>query len=544
MNILRRFSIKSRMLGLVIFFLLSMLAVSVYSLYSLYEATIDSKKEGIRLQVDSAYHILQHFYQQAKQGKIDKQTAQAMAKESLANMRFDGNYFFLSYPNGVSIMHAAKPSLAGKNLMALKDPNGVWITKVFIQAAMKHKKGNYVYYQWAKTKGGKPVDKVGYGRLFKGWNWIVMTGVYIDDAQQAFYTTATRVVIILIVFTALSGFIVWLVVRSINIPIRRLMFNMKNISSGKGDLTMRIDVQSNDEVSQTVGYFNTFVEQIHHIVQISKNVISKIDNTNAVLATASAKNQSITVSQQEQSEQAATAAQQMSSSIKDVSSNAEQAATAASEANEHAKTGQASIQQTTKSVRQLANNIEETNTTLQNLIVESDSIGEVLGVIQGIAEQTNLLALNAAIEAARAGEQGRGFAVVADEVRTLASRTQDSTEEINNTITRLQEQAASAAKSIGESLEQSTTTVDITQQTEDAMQMLNQSIETISSMNQNIASAVEEQSQSALDISHNIAEIVSSSNAVKANAITVADENKILGERVNELKESINQFKA
>ena len=283
--------------------------------------------------------------------------------------------------------------------------------------------------------------------------------------------------------------------------------SLRDIAQEEGDLTVRIQTQNKDEVGDLVYWFNQFIEKLQGVVRdignSSKPLANLADNLNQVSSTA----RNTISAQQMAAADAKAAVDNMTQSVDEVAHSASEAAQAASEASTAADDGQRVVNQTVDSIQSLASRVEETAVVIKKLEEDSNQVGVVLDVIKGIAEQTNLLALNAAIEAARAGEQGRGFAVVADEVRTLASRTQQSTEEIQNTIEQLQSAARSAVTVMAKGTEQATVSVDEANKAGESLNAITQTISRITRMNDQIANSTGEQQTVADMISSNVDQI-------------------------------------
>jgi len=278
-------------------------------------------------------------------------------------------------------------------------------------------------------------------------------------------------------------------------------------SLADGDLTARADLNSRDEMSHIADVFNNMAEKF-------SSVVGEVQGSTSQVASASEQMSAITIQtaqgvsqQQNDTTQVATAINQMSATVQEVASNASSAATEANNANNQANNGKKVVSDTVASITSLANEIENSAGVIQNLKKESEDIGTVLDVIKGIAEQTNLLALNAAIEAARAGEQGRGFAVVADEVRTLAQRTQESTQEIEDMISKLRSSANQAVDSMERGKAGASNTVSKAHEAGEALNSIVSAIAIINDMNTQIASASEEQRAVAEEINRNITNI-------------------------------------
>jgi len=338
-------------------------------------------------------------------------------------------------------------------------------------------------------------------------------------------------------------FVSYFIARSILLPLNSTSKALVNLSEGEGDLTQTLLASGKDEVTVLVTAFNNFVRKIKDTVVKVEEVGKSVNISSRELSEITDTNKQQLESQHMETVQVSTAVNQMSATVLDIASNAEKAALAAKQADTEAQEGMLAMQDTTKAIQVLASNVSSATSVISQLEAESQSIGSVIEVIKSIAEQTNLLALNAAIEAARAGEQGRGFAVVADEVRVLASRTQEATEEINKIIGKLQTQSVKAVQVMDENSENTKETMDKVNNAAKSLNTIVTSINEISDMNIQIASAAEQQSAAASEIDQSIVRIASladesfkSGNQVAESSVSLAS----LGEQLDSL---IDTFK-
>lgn len=350
-------------------------------------------------------------------------------------------------------------------------------------------------------------------------------------------------IIVTVLVMAIMLAVAWAVGFSINQTLADLLRSLRNIASGEGDLTQRIKKTTNDEIGQVVDSFNQFIDKLHgNIAQLvsSSEPLTKVSlDLNSLIASAS----KIVTEQNRSTENVTQTIDEIAISIDQVSSHAGLAADAAQSAYAAAQEGSQVVVETVSNINNLASEIENAAGVIGQLEEFSSNVGNIVNVIRGIAEQTNLLALNAAIEAARAGEQGRGFAVVADEVRTLASRTQESTEEINRVIVQLQEAAHSAVKVMEVSKEKTASSVEQTAIADERFQAITSQVESIRSMNQQIAQTTEQQSQSATHVREGINAIGSGAVQTMTSLQDVAIATETLRQLTVTLREVTEQFK-
>lgn len=325
-------------------------------------------------------------------------------------------------------------------------------------------------------------------------------------------------------------------------PVNRLAETIHAIERDN-DLNQRTPVSSSDEIGEMSAAFNSMLENIHDSMQHVRQTVAQLADSGSRISKVATESASAVHHQQMQTSSVASAMEQMEAATRSVAASAENTVSASNMALQESSDGARVTQQAITAITRLQQDIDRATQVIQKLDSQSQNVGTVLEVIQKIAEQTNLLALNAAIEAARAGEQGRGFAVVADEVRTLASRTHNSTEEINHIIAELQNDAKEAVTVMQQALAAAGDGVEQVQKTNSALTNITEEVRVINDLNHQVASAVREQSEMASSVERSISEI---SNSAEDTAERSEHLNRVsdeLEQLSKELEQMLSRFK-
>ena len=557
---IKRLSLKVKSILLLVIILIGYVSLSLVNLFYLKEQILLEKKIKLKHVTEVAHGIFEYYHKLQTEGKLSEQEAKAAAIALIKSIRYEGiEYFWINddtLPIPKMVMHPTVPALDGKPLDDEKfyraktmqyGIDGEIIKtdgkKNLFQAAVEvvNKSGvGYILYYWPKPLLGGGVTKESYPKLsfvkkFEPWHWVIGTGVYIDDVEAVFRKEFINNIIISLVLLLIIFAVYFGVLLSIIKPLNRVIEQTERIA--KGDLKGSVDYAGSDELgrlSLSINHMSQRLrETIGDMVKSSNNLVKSAEGLRE-RAGDEAKNSELLV---EQVSHVATTVEEMSQTIIDIAKNAEVAADTSEDTMKAAYEGKDIADGAVNAINSVYTTTKELATMVEKLNNRVLEIGDIVTVIKGIADQTNLLALNAAIEAARAGEHGRGFAVVADEVKNLASRTIKATEEISEKIAAIQSESTQTANSMAKAFTEVTKATEYIRKIGESLEHIVEAVQRVKDKIVQIARAMDEQSRAAEDVTKNIEKM----RTISKNMEKVASEVMNEANRVYEISERLQR---
>ncbi len=518
---MERLGISARLGMLIAIMGLAILALALESATSEREELENSRKQMLLSLVESAEAIGAHYAAQAEAGVMTQETARTRAAEAIRAIRYGNNeYLFVYERTGKNVVLGPRPDLEGQNLSHLRDANDTAFVTDLIDAGFSG--GGFIAYDWQREEDQPPVPKLSYAGHIPAFDWMVGTGVYIDDIDAEFAAAVLREAILvgfLLLLALLAG---WLIARSIARPLHRITGAVEGLAGGELDVSLR-EARHNtelDRLSRAVATLRENERQRRELQAERKEADKRrqAERRETILQMADTLEQSvlgIVGDLTEAGSRLTHAAGSVGTAADETRDRAGTVAGAAAEASANAQNVAGATQELSSSIDEITRQVtrsseiardaehraSDASTSMAALRDSADSIGDVIKLISAIAEQTNLLALNATIEAARAGEAGRGFAVVASEVKTLAQQTAQATEDIAGRIGTMQTETGNTAE---------------------AITRIGETIQQITEIANAVASAVEQQNSVALEIARNVEETASGAAQVSTHIEAVA----------------------
>lgn len=537
-------TLKQKILAILTMVVLAMLTLAATSGWSHYQSILHEKRAYTRSYIAMAQHHYQSLISQVQQGELTEEQAQNQYIAFINQTRYDSNqtgYFWLQNTTPEMVAHPIKPALNGKDLSQVKDQNGLNLFVAMVQVAQQQG-GGFVDYYWAKPGLDGSFKKISYVQLLPEWDWIVGTGIYVDDINETLYQAVIGMLIELLILLAVVTTALLLMAKQL---LRQVggepeEIELKAQQIAQGQFSETIDTQQLTGIAYSIAVLNNTLSAS---TQAISDVSTQVASNSASLSTIKQViNQSVNDTTM-QVQMSATAVNQMSHSIAEITRSATSAADQMQQTQQQAQAGSDKVKQTSQLLLDITTQANSMTKNMAGLVEETKSVNDILDSIQGISEQTNLLALNAAIEAARAGEAGRGFAVVADEVRTLATRSQQSTSDIQALLSSLINQVNHTSESIEATLSLANSAVISANEADQEIANITESMALASDMNTQVAAAVEQQAAVSNEISESIESISQGANENDRQVQSLTTHTEQLSEFVNALTAAVEKIR-
>lgn len=541
MQWLMTLKIKIRLLVLSLLALAGMAVLCGLQLNTQHQTMLESRKQQVKHQVETATGIIKHFQQQSQQGLLSEDAAKQAAVAALRNLRYNNSdYFFIFNTQLVYVLQPSKPVLEGSQIGETKDSQGKYLFKEMSQAARAG--GGFVDYYFPKAGLTTPEPKLSYAVLIEGWNWILGTGVYIDDIERDFqrnlWLGLAELAIMALLLSALAWLITLSIVRQLGGEPQQAIKIMRRIADG--DLQADVGRAAPGSMLASLG------EMTHGLRQIIRQIRGDADTLCAQAGQIAGASKEISQAAQRQADATtsmAAAMEQLTVSINHISDSSQLTRQTSQQATELASAGVAQVADASNTMQQIASSVAGATGQIRQLDSKAREISGIAAVIKDIAGQTNLLALNAAIEAARAGEQGRGFAVVADEVRKLAERTSHATVDIEQMLAAVQNDTLSIVTVMEGALPQVEQGVVLSQHVAQSLQRISTGAQTTLSHLNEVADATREQGVASNNIASRVEDISQMVEETSTSISHSADNAEQVDRIARGLTAQLNRFK-